>query len=48
MNKNPITLLPFIELVKSQIQCGYNEQALELINSIAKDLKDFLESCKHE
>jgi len=46
MSKNPTTLLPYIDLVKSQIQCGYNEQALDLIESIGKDLKDFLEECK--
>jgi len=46
MSKNPTTLLPYIDLVKSQIKCGYNEQALSMLESLVTDLKDFLEECK--
>jgi len=42
LSKNPISVIPFIELAKSQIQCGYEKQAIEMLEAVVKDLKEFI------
>ncbi len=42
MALNPISLLPHVDLAASQIKCGYEKQAIRTLESIVKDLKDFV------
>lgn len=47
MPSNPITLIPYIDLAKAQLKCGKEKLAVETLEAVIKDLKDFIEACNH-
>lgn len=48
MPSNPITLIPYIDLAKAQLNCGKEKLAVETLKAVVKDLEDFIEACNHD